>query len=187
MGVTVLRRSSLSQTRESPHCKWAASFCMSNLSIPWRERANRRDGRTELQVLPDFVQPVDTLVVTRIDRLARSLKDLQDIVHELKRCVRQSSRSTPAPPPATPSSTYGRDQATARAGRFGADCDCSPAWFELAVVSFDDVVQIPDLPVPCAPAFGLQFGESGRVGQRFAGVYDHRLFPMFQPSVPSGL
>jgi DNA invertase Pin-like site-specific DNA recombinase len=45
---------------------------------------NRRDGRTELQVLLDFVQPGDTLVVTRIDRLARSLKDLQDIVHELK-------------------------------------------------------------------------------------------------------
>jgi DNA invertase Pin-like site-specific DNA recombinase len=45
---------------------------------------SRRDGRTELQVLLDFVQPGDTLVVTRIDRLARSLKDLQDIVHELK-------------------------------------------------------------------------------------------------------
>jgi DNA invertase Pin-like site-specific DNA recombinase len=44
----------------------------------------RRDGRTELQALLDFVQPGDTLVVTRIDRLARSLKDLQDIVHELK-------------------------------------------------------------------------------------------------------
>jgi DNA invertase Pin-like site-specific DNA recombinase len=44
----------------------------------------RRDGRTELRVLLDFVQPGDTLVVTRIDRLARSLKDLQDIVHELK-------------------------------------------------------------------------------------------------------
>src|SRR5919107_458284 len=44
----------------------------------------RRDGRTELQVLLDFVQPGDTLVVTRIDRLARSLKDLQDIVHELR-------------------------------------------------------------------------------------------------------
>ena len=44
----------------------------------------RRDGRTELQVLLDFVQPGDTLVVTRIDRLARSMKDLQDIVHELK-------------------------------------------------------------------------------------------------------
>jgi len=35
-------------------------------------------------VLLDFVQPGDTLVVTRIDRLARSMKDLQDIVHELK-------------------------------------------------------------------------------------------------------
>ena len=31
-----------------------------------------------------FVQPGDALVVTRIDRLARSMKDLQDIVHELK-------------------------------------------------------------------------------------------------------
>jgi DNA invertase Pin-like site-specific DNA recombinase len=43
-----------------------------------------RDGRTELQVLLDFLRGGDTLVVTRIDRLARSLKDLQDIVHELK-------------------------------------------------------------------------------------------------------
>src|ERR1700682_3559826 len=45
---------------------------------------SRRDGRTELQVLLDFLRAGDTLVVTRIDRLARSLKDLQDIVHELK-------------------------------------------------------------------------------------------------------
>ena len=44
----------------------------------------RRDGRTELQVLLDFLHAGDTLVVTRIDRLARSVKDLQDIVHELK-------------------------------------------------------------------------------------------------------
>ena len=45
---------------------------------------SRRDGRTELQVLLDFLRPGDTLIVTRIDRLARSMKDLQDIVHELK-------------------------------------------------------------------------------------------------------
>ena len=44
----------------------------------------RRDGRTELQVLPDFLRPGDALVVTRIDRLARSLRDLQNIVYELK-------------------------------------------------------------------------------------------------------
>src|ERR1700757_22642 len=44
----------------------------------------RRDGRTELQVLLDFLRPGDALVVTRIDRLARALRDLQNIVHELK-------------------------------------------------------------------------------------------------------
>jgi DNA invertase Pin-like site-specific DNA recombinase len=44
----------------------------------------RRDGRNELQVLLDFLRAGDTLVVTRIDRLARSLKDLQDIVHDLR-------------------------------------------------------------------------------------------------------
>jgi DNA invertase Pin-like site-specific DNA recombinase len=43
-----------------------------------------REGRDELQLLLDFLRAGDTLVVTRIDRLARSLKDLQDIVHELK-------------------------------------------------------------------------------------------------------
>jgi DNA invertase Pin-like site-specific DNA recombinase len=45
---------------------------------------SRRDGRTELQVLLDFVRSDDTLIVTRIDRLARSMKDFQDIVPELK-------------------------------------------------------------------------------------------------------
>jgi DNA invertase Pin-like site-specific DNA recombinase len=49
-----------------------------------KARGTRRDGRTELQVLLDFVRAGDTLVATRIDRLARSLKDLQNIVHELK-------------------------------------------------------------------------------------------------------
>jgi DNA invertase Pin-like site-specific DNA recombinase len=43
-----------------------------------------REGRTELRLLLDFLHLGDTLVVTRVDRLARSVKDLQDIVHELK-------------------------------------------------------------------------------------------------------
>ena len=43
-----------------------------------------REGRTELRLLLGFLHPGDTLVVTRIDRLARSVRDLQDIVHELK-------------------------------------------------------------------------------------------------------
>lgn len=44
----------------------------------------KRAGRTELETLMQFLQAGDTLVVTRIDRLARSIGDLQDIVRELK-------------------------------------------------------------------------------------------------------
>jgi DNA invertase Pin-like site-specific DNA recombinase len=43
----------------------------------------RRNGRPELALLLDFLRPGDTLVVTRVDRLARSIKDLQDIVYVL--------------------------------------------------------------------------------------------------------
>jgi len=43
-----------------------------------------RTGRVELDTLLVFLRPGDTLVVTRIDRLARSVKDLQDIVHDLR-------------------------------------------------------------------------------------------------------
>jgi DNA invertase Pin-like site-specific DNA recombinase len=42
------------------------------------------DGRTELQTLLDFLRAGDTLMVTCIDRLARSIGDLQDIVRFLK-------------------------------------------------------------------------------------------------------
>ena len=49
-----------------------------------KKSGTERGARTELQVLLDFLRAGDTLVVTRIDRLARSMKDLQDIVHELK-------------------------------------------------------------------------------------------------------
>ena len=49
-----------------------------------KESGTRRDGRTELQVLLECVREGDTVIVTRIDRLARSMKDLQDIVFELK-------------------------------------------------------------------------------------------------------
>src|SRR6266704_2861974 len=45
-----------------------------------------RDGRTELQTLLDFLRKGDVLMVTRIDRLARSIGDLQDIVRTVKAC-----------------------------------------------------------------------------------------------------
>lgn len=49
-----------------------------------KKSGTERGSRTELQILLDFLREGDALVVTRIDRLARSMKDLQDIVHELK-------------------------------------------------------------------------------------------------------
>jgi DNA invertase Pin-like site-specific DNA recombinase len=43
-----------------------------------------RGGRSELETVLSFLRPGDTLAVTRIDRLARSLADLEAIVGELK-------------------------------------------------------------------------------------------------------
>jgi DNA invertase Pin-like site-specific DNA recombinase len=52
-------------------------------------RAEKRSGtttsgRTELQTVLDFLGAGDVLMVTRIDRLARSIGDLQDIVRTVK-------------------------------------------------------------------------------------------------------
>lgn len=55
-----------------------------------------REGRSELATLLDFIRAGDTLVVTRIDRLARSLGDLQDIVRAL-RAKGASLRATEQP------------------------------------------------------------------------------------------
>ena len=41
-------------------------------------------GRKEFETLMEFMREGDELVVTRIDRLARSIRDLQNIVYELK-------------------------------------------------------------------------------------------------------
>src|SRR5215211_1436725 len=43
-----------------------------------------RQGRSELASIITFLRPGDELVVTRIDRLARSIGDLQDLVREMK-------------------------------------------------------------------------------------------------------
>lgn len=43
------------------------------------------NGRNELKLLIEFLRSGDTLLITRIDRLARSIADLQDIVRTLKK------------------------------------------------------------------------------------------------------
>lgn len=44
----------------------------------------KMEGRDELKTLLEFMREGDELVVTRIDRLARSMRDLQNIVFDLK-------------------------------------------------------------------------------------------------------
>jgi DNA invertase Pin-like site-specific DNA recombinase len=44
----------------------------------------KRDGREKLELLLKLADKGDTIIITRIDRLARSMRDLQNIVHELK-------------------------------------------------------------------------------------------------------
>ena len=48
-----------------------------------RSGTSRKD-RAELETLLQFLRKGDTLMVTRVDRLARSIGDLQDIVRALK-------------------------------------------------------------------------------------------------------
>ncbi len=49
-----------------------------------KKSGTKREGRKELDTLLKCVREGDTVLVTRIDRLARSMKDLQDIVYDLK-------------------------------------------------------------------------------------------------------
>lgn len=49
-----------------------------------RKSGTSTKGRTELATVLDFLREGDTLLITRIDRLARSLGDLERIVGELR-------------------------------------------------------------------------------------------------------
>jgi DNA invertase Pin-like site-specific DNA recombinase len=53
-------------------------------------------GRHELRIVLDFVRSGDVLMVTRIDRLARSIGDLQDIVRTVR--ARGASFNATEPP-----------------------------------------------------------------------------------------
>jgi DNA invertase Pin-like site-specific DNA recombinase len=68
-----------------------------------RVSGTSRDGRTELETVLAFMRKGDALVVTRIDRLARSVADLEGIVGEIQargahlRCLEQPiDTGTPA-------------------------------------------------------------------------------------------
>lgn len=49
-----------------------------------KQSGTTTEGRAELRTVLDFLRAGDVLMVTRIDRLARSIGDLQDIVRAVK-------------------------------------------------------------------------------------------------------
>ena len=65
-----------------------------------KKSGSSREGRTELATLIEFAREGDVIVVTRVDRLARSMRDLQNIVHELRekgvaiKCTEQAVDTT---------------------------------------------------------------------------------------------
>jgi DNA invertase Pin-like site-specific DNA recombinase len=56
----------------------------SSVSRAEKRSGTTTNGRAELQTVLDFLRKGDVLMVTRIDRLARNIGDLQDIVRTLK-------------------------------------------------------------------------------------------------------
>lgn len=46
--------------------------------------SGKQSNRVQLEQCLDYLREGDTLVVTRIDRLSRSLRDLQNLIHKLK-------------------------------------------------------------------------------------------------------
>lgn len=49
-----------------------------------KKSGTKHKGRTQLEACLDYLREGDTLMITRIDRLSRSLRDLQNLVHELE-------------------------------------------------------------------------------------------------------
>jgi DNA invertase Pin-like site-specific DNA recombinase len=77
------RVSTIDQDLSIQHAALSAGGC--TVVRSQKVTGTRTEGRQELATLLQFLREGDILVVTRIDRLARSLRDLQNIVHDLRR------------------------------------------------------------------------------------------------------
>jgi DNA invertase Pin-like site-specific DNA recombinase len=83
--MTVIGYARVSTTDQSLDIQEAALKAASCEVIRAEKRSGTTTtGRAELQTVLDFLRPGDVLMVTRIDRLARSIGDLQDIVRAVK-------------------------------------------------------------------------------------------------------
>jgi DNA invertase Pin-like site-specific DNA recombinase len=77
------RVSTIDQDLSIQHAELTAAGCTVVRSE--KVTGTSTEGREELATLLQFLREGDTLVVTRrVDRLARSVRDLQNIVHDLR-------------------------------------------------------------------------------------------------------
>lgn len=76
------RISTVDQTLDAQVAALTAAGC--DMIRTEQKSGTTLEGRPELKTILDFIHPGETLVVTRIDRLARSMRDLQIIVARLK-------------------------------------------------------------------------------------------------------
>jgi len=76
------RVSSLSQSTDVQVDRLKAAGC-SPVRVETASGRSRK-GRSELETVLDFLQPGDTLVVVKLDRLGRSTRDVLNLVHDLE-------------------------------------------------------------------------------------------------------
>ena len=76
------RVSTTDQNLEAQQATLSAAGC--DLIRAEKRSGTTTTGREELRTVLDFLRAGDVLMVTRIDRLARSIGDLQDIVRTVK-------------------------------------------------------------------------------------------------------
>ncbi len=76
------RVSSLSQSTDVQQARLIAAGC--TMVRTETASGSKRNGRTELELLLEFIQAGDTLTVVKLDRLGRSTRDVLNLVHELE-------------------------------------------------------------------------------------------------------
>jgi DNA invertase Pin-like site-specific DNA recombinase len=98
MLVGYARVSSLGQSLEVQEAALRAAGCEKLFAE--KRSGTTRQGREALQEALEFIREGDVLLVTRLDRLARSMGDLQGIIEELNRkgvgfrCLQQGAVDT---------------------------------------------------------------------------------------------
>jgi DNA invertase Pin-like site-specific DNA recombinase len=82
--ITVIGYTRVSTVDKNPEIQEAALKAAGCELVRSEKRSGAANGRTELQTVLEFLRKGDVLMITRIDRVARSIGDLQDIVRSVE-------------------------------------------------------------------------------------------------------